>query len=523
MNRRRGYLIVSDLHLSLGRSPATGHLSRTEDFLFASEFCALLKHHVQDSEWRDVSWTLSINGDFMDFLQVTEVPVPPGDLRADPLYGLKTGPSESAWKVRRIVRGHERFFEKLVEFLELHRLIIISGNHDAEFNYPEVQSAFVEAIAEIGRIDPRRLADRIEFRRWLYFDGEVYFEHGHQYDSLNSFRTVLETRLPEDPRLAGAEQEDLELPLGSLFVRYLFNRVETVSPIADNIKPPTRFLSWFLVHQPFDALRFSLSDGREVLRRIRRKWQYPLPGVYAERDRAQAEALSRLAESLAAVRSTADDETQWSERLTRLHALSESPILLPGGRWTSRLVRQFIGPLRTPLLLGTLLLILAAGAILTLWPLVEAAMPSEIGRVFDEGIAAVPTSFLDSVRWLFLAIIAGLVLIRVLKRDPRLTIRQRLRDRALEIQKLTGARFVLMGHTHDPDLIHLPNGGLYLNTGTWTKVFSDQARVFREERELTFVRIVDTPKGLKGKLLKWEGRLGEARLAYVFADPDRDS
>ena len=80
-----------------------------------------------------------------------------------------------------------------------------------------------------------------------------------------------------------------------------------------------------------------------------------------------------------------------------------------------------------------------------------------------------------------------------------------------------------MGHTHDPDLLHLPNDGLYLNTGTWTKVFSDEDRVFREEKELTFVRIVDTPKGLKAKLLKWEGRLGEARLAYVFADPSPDS
>ncbi len=523
MNPRRGYLIVSDLHLSLGRNPETGHLSRTEDFLFASEFCSLLKHHTQDSQWRDVSWTLAVNGDFMDFLQVTEVPDPLGDYRVDPVYGLKTGPRESAWKVRRIVRGHERFFEKLVEFLELHRLVVVTGNHDAEFNYPEVQTTFIESVAEIAAIDPDRLADRIEFRPWLYFDGEVYLEHGHQYDRLNSFRTVLETRLPSDPRLSGTAQDDLELPLGSLFVRYLFNRVETVSPIADNIKPPTRFLSWFLIHRPFEALHFSLSEGREVLRRIRRKWQYPPPGAYADRDRAQAEALAGLARSLAGFGLAAGSDTAWLERLGRLHALSESPILAPGGSWASRLVRQFVGPLRSPLLLGTFLLILIAGVLLTVWPLLEASLPSQIALLLGQGLSSVPAPLLDSLRWLFLGELAALLLLRFLKRDPRLTIRQRLRNRAGDIQQLTGARFVLMGHTHDPDLLHLPNDGLYLNTGTWTKVFSDEDRVFREEKELTFVRIVDTPKGLKAKLLKWEGQLGEARLAYVFADPSPDS
>ncbi len=518
MTGRRGYLIVSDLHLSLGRSPKTGYLSRTEDFLFSSEFCAFLDHHMRDSEWQDVSWTLAVNGDFMDFLQVSEIPDSAEDLRVDPSYGLKTGPRESAWKVRRIVLGHERFFEKLAEFLELHRLIIVSGNHDAEFNYPQVQDTFVESVARIAEIDPTRLRERIEFRRWFYFDGDVYFEHGHQYDRLNSFRTILETRLPSGPRLPEEERDDLELPLGSLFVRYLFNRVETVSPIADNIKPPTRFLSWFVVHQPLSALYFAVSDGREVLRRIRRKWRHNPPEAYADRDRSQKAALADLAESLATASHAAGKE-EWLERLVRLQALRESPLLVPGDGRPWRLLRSSIGPFRTPLLLGVFFFVLISGVFLALYPLIVAALPSSVSRILAGWLASLPHPLLETFRWLFLAEIAGWVLVRLLKRDPQRTIRQRLRQRALEIQQLTGARFILMGHTHDPDLLHLPNGGLYLNSGTWTKVFSDEDRVFREEKELTFARIVESHKGLKAKLLKWEGRLGEARLAYVFADP----
>ena len=522
MQGRHGYLVVSDLHLSLGRSPETGHLSRTEDFLFSSEFGAFLEHHMYDSQWRDVSWTLAINGDFMDFLQVTEVPEEPDDLRVDPRYGLKAGPRESAWKVRRIVRGHERFFEKLVEFLEQHRLVIVSGNHDAAFNYPEVRSAFVEAVARIGEIEPQRLASRIDFRSWCYLDEQVYLEHGHQYDRLNSFRTVFETRLPRDPRLPEVEQDDLELPLGSLFVRYLFNRVETVSPIADNIKPPTRFLTWFLVHQPLEALRFAISDGREVLRRVRRKWRYHSPEVYDSRDRSQAESLAEFARSLPATAQGEGSAEVWSERLRRLHSLGVPPILLPGDGWTSRIVRSLIGPTRTPVLLGAFLFILAAGLLLALGPLLAALLPSPIVSFVQWGLAAVPKAVLEALRWLFLAEVVGLLLSRLLKPDPRLTIRHRLRRKAREIQELTRVRFVLMGHTHDPDLWKLADGALYLNTGTWTKVFSDQDRVLREERELTFVRLVETPEGLKAKLLKWEGRLGVARLAYVFEDPGRD-
>ena len=517
MSLRRGYLIVSDLHLSLGRDPQTGRLSRTEDFLFASEFCALLKHHTEADEWRDVDWTLAVNGDFMDFLQVTEAPDPPGSLRADPEYGLKTGPRESAWKVRRIVRGHEHLFEKLVEFLELHRLIVISGNHDTEFNYPEVQGAFIEALAETAKVDAGRLRDRIEFRPWLYFDGDLYIEHGHQYDHLNSFRNALDTRLPSHRRLPAEDRDDLELPLGSLFVRYLFNRVEAVSPIADNIKPPTRFLSWFLLHQPIEALRFFFTDGPEMLRRVRRKWQPAGPGAYEERDRSQSASLRRLALSLADPSEPGSAEA-WVERLTRLHALTEPPLLQPGRAWVGRLVRHLIGPLRTPLLVSVLLLIPASGLLLVLAPLVWTLLPSILAEPLQRSLSAVPAPVFETLRWLVLLEVAGLILARSLRRDPRLAIRERLRRRAAEIGQLTGARFVLMGHTHDPDLLHLPNGGLYLNSGTWTKVFSDEDRVFREERELTFARIVESHDGLKAKLLKWEGRLGEARLAYVFED-----
>ena len=77
-----------------------------------------------------------------------------------------------------------------------------------------------------------------------------------------------------------------------------------------------------------------------------------------------------------------------------------------------------------------------------------------------------------------------------------------------------------MGHTHEPDLWPLDEGAHYFNLGTWTKVFSQEDRVIREEKELTFLRILPSDKGPKSRLLKWEGQRGEARLAYIFDDSE---
>src|SRR6266852_9045122 len=75
-------LIVSDLHLSEGRDPDRKEFSRKEDFFSDEEFARFLAYHKRGTpdHPRELKWHLIINGDFLDFLQVTRVQGAPCDL-----------------------------------------------------------------------------------------------------------------------------------------------------------------------------------------------------------------------------------------------------------------------------------------------------------------------------------------------------------------------------------------------------------------------------------------------------------
>ena len=98
-------------------------------------------------------------------------------------------------------------------------------------------------------------------------------EHGHQYDPANCFPSALCPLESPAGNQAGSSGEHIFLPMGSIFVRYLFNRVETSSPYADNVKPETRFIGWFIRNHPFRAFLFLVTDGRKMLRKIRESWK----------------------------------------------------------------------------------------------------------------------------------------------------------------------------------------------------------------------------------------------------------
>jgi len=526
---RRGFLVISDLHLSEGRHPLTGYLSRHEDFLFGDELCAFLEHHADVEQWPDIAWTLVINGDFMDFLQVVSFPVEeaPSDQTANTLSvtsesddppggrGPKAGPQESARKLHRIAQGHPEVFGALGKFVMAHRLIIISGNHDAEFIFPEVREAFLGELARRSGSAIAELRERVKFRPWFHFESGLYIEHGHQYDPLNSFRTILDPRLPRSARIDPEEQDHLELPIGSLFVRYVFNAVESKSPFADNIKPASKFLLWFLLHQPAQALEFAFTGGRRLAYKVKR-WSRKVPrGSYELRDLSHQEELSRMDRALCGTNSSSGQV--WAEILHRLQELEETPVLLSTRRvW--RAFRALLGPYRSPLLVALILAGTAAGTAATVLPVVALLLPSPVADLLAEATSTVPGWLIESLRWFFLLQITTLLIGLLLLKRPFNAPRNQLRRKAEVIAALTGAEVIIMGHTHDTDLSRVGPSSAYFNSGTWTKVFSPEDRIIREEKELTFVRILESHEGLKAKLMKWEGRLREARMALVFED-----
>src|SRR5437762_2947362 len=154
--------------------------------------------------------------------------------------------------------------------------------------------AFARFLAHL-----RRRADE-EGRRWRlvilgdffdYLQGVLYAEHGHQYDDVNSFPFQLRPFAEDDPG-------QTDLPLGSYFVSYLFNQIESIDPFADNVRPVTSYLVWALRVHPvrtLSTLGFHLRLLVAVLRRS--KDQTPIE-LQARRDAYRRELLPAYAESV---------------------------------------------------------------------------------------------------------------------------------------------------------------------------------------------------------------------------------
>jgi UDP-2,3-diacylglucosamine pyrophosphatase LpxH len=101
-----------------------------------------------------------MNGDLLDFVQVTSLPREGFRLREvrgvthckelstdERKNGLGTTCKESAWKVTRIARGHQRLFAALGRFVSQgNHIVVITGNHDIELYWPEVRRQFVIEI-----------------------------------------------------------------------------------------------------------------------------------------------------------------------------------------------------------------------------------------------------------------------------------------------------------------------------------------------------------------------------------------
>lgn len=236
--------IVSDLHLSQGRSPLTKRFDRNEDFFFDGKFDRFLLYLEKEASRRSRNWRLIIAGDMVDFLQVTRRPRDSQfELRtSEKRYGLGTSPDKTVWKLKAIMNGHRIFFRALGRFVSSgNKCTMITGNHDIEWTMAEVQKAFVEEIARKyipggGGAAKEVVSGQIEFCPWFFYEpGLAWVEHGNQYDGLNSFDYLLFPYLPSS--------DELMLPGGSFFVRYLFNKVEQKDPFADNIKPVSAYLA----------------------------------------------------------------------------------------------------------------------------------------------------------------------------------------------------------------------------------------------------------------------------------------
>ncbi len=514
-DHKKGFLVVSDLHLGEGRDPDTGWINPREDFLFDDDFADFLEFHTSSEEWSGTDWTLIIAGDFVDFLQVIEIPPDLPELDGEENYGLKAGPLESAWKIRRIMDGHPQLFKALAEFSLNHRIVVISGNHDAEFIFPQVRDTVTQHLKELAETSFQSSCVPPSFLPWFYYDGRIYVEHGNQYDSANAFPTMLDPVIPNSESGAGNSGGQIFLTLGSIFVRYLFNRVETSSPFADNIKPETRFIGWFIRNHPIRALAYLFTDGIRMLKKIKESWK--LSRLCIKRKGLHPESIDSTG-SRNPPGEAGRSIPAMQDLIAGLEEIQARPLLSRAGPTVTGFMHILLGPGRVIFLMGAILLINLAAIILFLSPVWTLMLPAKIST---------DPFLLSIISWnrnsqIPLLILSGqaaaccIAWMIALKNRRKYSCSRVCRQKASEIDNLLRPEYIIMGHCHETDLLKFPSGCQYINTGTWTKIFSRESSATREEKEFIFTRITDSDDGLAMDLMKWEARGGTGRRANLI-------
>jgi UDP-2,3-diacylglucosamine pyrophosphatase LpxH len=212
-------LVVSDLHLGDSLRPTDrGYLKHVARLNRA--FSRFLSHYAIHRT-NERPWRLVIAGDMIDFLHAGV------STQGESIARTNGAPRETAhahcsedaalaWLERVMVR-ERRVFRLLAMFVGAgHQLVIIKGNHDAQFHFESVQKRFVELLLEfhVRRLLQRQdggvdeggelaeemcsFTNRISFCRWFYYERDlVYIEHGNQYDAFCSFEHVLSPIYPD--------------------------------------------------------------------------------------------------------------------------------------------------------------------------------------------------------------------------------------------------------------------------------------------------------------------------------------
>lgn len=484
--------VVSDLHLAAGKRD-DGRYAGTENFFSDSSFHRFLIHAHESCERKKA--LLVINGDFIDFLRITEGPCtdeeyaawqrvleqigilmpveqlkasvttrevkcdpPPGSKQMRRLramcgitprgVGLKTHDFKSVWKIDAVANGHPLFFNALAEWVDLgHRLIIVKGNHDLEWYWLAVRNYMRLTLGE--RIARKQggdfeanlntaLTDKVIpqvtfIDDGMVIDGNFYIEHGHRYDKY--------TRVLGAPILE--EGNELNIPFGSFLNRYLLNFIELDYPFLDNVRP-TRNVLPMLIRERFPLAMKLLLGHLPFAMKIIPKQYYDY---------------------------------------------------------------MFRRVLITALAVGLPILLVAWQQRKTILSLLDAATYSSSDRFTD-----VALGFVMNFGWMLLSyVLARVVAYFQLEEPDSLAVFARKK-----LDQNPQYRFMTMGHTHNPDLVD-HYGRCFYNTGTWIPIVESTSADLREDRTYTVLAMRQGADGFEsGTLYRWDDEAGRMEEAIII-------
>lgn len=474
--------VVSDFHLGLGRDPVTGRFSRTELFLADEAFSRFLDY-CEPNEQK----LLVINGDTFDFVRICNCPYrqeefeewrnllaqsglekTSADLhfaitRKERVYGLQTDDFKSVWKLLKMAAGHGEFFRALAQWLNCGAsLLLTKGNHDLELYWPLVRKAFLVLLQRYGAI-PETL-DRVFYCDNSILIGNVYLEHGHEYDSQQ--KIVGEATLPNAP-------SQLNLPVGIFVNRYLINRIEKLEPFLGAIRPNERILWLVLRRHPLSAITGLFSSLRFLRRALETSRAHNVFWYFIY-------SISVLLPFVTAI----------------LMAVSFFYFRAGNHFSVAKLFSLFGAGTLAPYLVAALKE--AWNRFTQLWdlaPRLGEFLSKKLGRTRQPS----PAGEDDMSRGVYKTI-------QTLKFP--------------DASKL----YAVMGHTHDQDIQRLPDldgaTTLYLNTGAWIPVWPDDRPDLDGQVLFPFVHFRRiTPQEYCHEYLEWRDDRGEPAESYILEPP----
>lgn len=234
---------------------------------------------AQFTEWEEILGKIGIDVNESELDKIE---------KSEQKFGLRTNNYKSVWKLNLIKKGHPAFFAALAGWLEKgNKLFIVKGNHDLEWYLLSVRNYLRLLLSElickdtgadiIDCLKEKILQNVHFFDDSLLIDRDFYVEHGHRYDK---FTFVIDNPLLVKSKEIKSQQEqtisdELNIPFGSFFNRYLINQVELVYPYIDNVRPAANLLPMMIRERFPLAVKILLQSSVLVRRMIK-----TLNGVY---------------------------------------------------------------------------------------------------------------------------------------------------------------------------------------------------------------------------------------------------
>jgi UDP-2,3-diacylglucosamine pyrophosphatase LpxH len=420
-------LVLSDVHLGCDLvqharpdAPPRGKASLRRDH----ELVALLDWY-RGRPLNGRPWRLVIAGDLVDFVGMS-VSALPDEIETELTdeehrHGLGSAVDHTVAKLRQVALHHRDVFAALARFVAAGNcLVVLRGNHDVDFHWTPVQDEFRTTLARHAQT----ANGSIEFVEWFYYEeGRVYIEHGHQYDDYCSMDHVMHPVMPSDPRRSYRSLSDILL-------RYVVRPTRGMSEVGHDTA------------NALDYLRFALRLGWSGMLGLGRRFVVAIAALVAVwREHFSDAARWVRAEHERKLALLAEARQISVARLRALAGLQRQPI-------TRSLVRILAGVMVDRVAIAVASLIALVYVLATSWTW-------QLGIAVGVGVVS-----LGLVAWLWR------------RARGAIDASQALRDGAARVATVFPAAFIVMGHTHLPEVHPVADGDsphTYVNLGAWAE------------------------------------------------------